>query len=175
MNEIEEKLVLENSLDQLRRDARILSENLADKKREVAMIISLREQNEARLDETNQQLTNLLNTIAGEKLAWLQEKSAEQKKLEDRNAEIDRIVAIESELQKRHAMLNQKEEDLNTILATDRAVLLEVEQGKTAIEVKERELDEREQILAEGTVAFDGEKAEVKKRLLDVIKKIENI
>lgn len=175
MNTFEEKVVMENSLDQMRREVRIMTQNLDDKKRELATIIEFRKQNEERLEATNQQLTAIVNRISEERLAWAQEKAEEQKKLEDRNAEIDRIVAIESELRKRHSELNQKEIDLQELLKKDADALLEIERAKIDLDMREKALEERHAVLAADRVTFKNEVLATKKQLLDVIKKIEKI
>lgn len=175
MNEVEDKAVLMTTLDTLRREVRIITENIADKNRELATIISFKKQNEQALEDSRDQLTKIVNRISEEKLSWSQEKHEEWAKIEARNAEIDRIVAIESQLQQRHAELNRREEEIDEKAKKDNEALLATKSLETVLDAKRAEIEAEKQIILNHRKSYKNEITNAKLAITNVLKALEKL
>lgn len=170
-----DQIKMENDTFALQRDYKRALENLSKTKLEAAEVIAVKEMVQKQIEEKQAELTQVLNDIAQEKNDWAQFRHSELKEIEGKKSEVQSVLNWKADL-------NKKEEEIRKIEAEDieirneaRRIEFKNEQDKTALEVKEREIEgKRAEIgLREEKVKKDIE--DFKNKVLEVLERVKEI
>lgn len=142
MDNLENKLKVDAELTAATKD---LKDRLADldiAKQSLVVSEAKIERNNALIIEQNEKLQGVLNEIAAQKVAWLQEKADEEKTLEGKKGAVEAVLARSSALDIQEAEACKILNDAKGIRAEADSIRLSTEQTLTAVEVKQKEVDE---------------------------------
>lgn len=175
MNEIEEKLRIENETLALKREYKYALENLSRVKADTNEILATREKVTKEIAERTEDLNKVLLEISTAKLNWMNEKQVEVAELAEKNAQADNVI-------KRKAELNQQEEVIRQIQASDieirnetRRLELKLENDRIALEAREKQFQEDKENAEIKHQKDLKEIQDFKKRVQKVLQEVEKI
>jgi chromosome segregation ATPase len=138
-----EKLKIENDTFALKREYKYALENLAKVKAETVDILNTRDKAFADYEAKQVELTEILNRISDEKLAWSTHRHAELVEIEKQQEEVNKVLNQKDSLLKKEADLVQKEDDITSIRNEARAIEFKNKQKETELENRENALQEK--------------------------------
>lgn len=133
---IEQKLKLENEVNNLKREHKKISSLVSSLKLEHDSLVSIVEKKKVEKEEQDKYLKNVLNDIANAKVVWSQERELKEVELFEKNKEVDLIIAKKSELDIQEQENLKILEDNTKILNDNRVLLLELKDKEIEIETK---------------------------------------
>lgn len=132
---------MENDTFAIQRDYKRALEALSKTKSETAEVIAIKEKVEGQIEVKQAELTQIINDIAQEKNDWAQFRHSELKEIEDKKAEVQSVLNWKADLNKKEEELRKIEADDIEIRNETRRLEFKNDQDKTALEVKEREIE----------------------------------
>ena len=175
MDTTEEKLKIEKEITDSKRELKIVVSQLNDTKKETNDLINLKERNKTLIDEQNAYLKTVMNDISQLKLEWAQEKNKELEDLENKNKEVEEILNRKADLDKQEKAIKDLFQKNTDIINENRRLELKLVDDNTALNIKEREIEDKK-------TAFEYEKKknsekidEIKLKAIEIIKEIKNI
>lgn len=174
-DKLAEQLKIENDIISLKRELKNVTAQTSSLKTEYAAIVTLKQNTEKQVVEQKEYLQTVLNDIAKIKLEWLQERSTEMDALAQKNAAADNILKRKTELNEQEETIRQIGKKNQDILNETRTLEFKLGQDKTALEVRERELDEQTK---KNNVYHENKQKEMldfKANVLKLIKSVEKI
>lgn len=166
---------MENDTFAIQRDYKRALEALSKAKAETAEVLAIKEKVEKQIEERQTDLTHVINDIAQEKNDWAQFRHSELKEIEDKKSEVQNVLNWKSDLNKKEEEIRKIE--AGAIEARNEARTLEFKNGQamTAVEVKEREVEEKrvEIRLREEKVLKDIE--DFKNKVIGVLEKVNEL
>lgn len=139
---LEEKIKIESDTFALRRDYKYALENVTRIKAETAEIINVKEKVTKEVSEKQQALTDLLNQLAQEKNDWAQFRHSQLLEIQDKESAAQNILNRKSELNAQEESIRKFTETNTQALNTNLQLELKLKGDQTALEVKQREIDE---------------------------------
>lgn len=135
-----EKLKIENDTFALKREYKYAMENLAKVKAETVDILTTRDKAFADYETKQTELTEILNRISDEKLAWSTHRHAELAEIEKQQEEVNKVLNQKDILEQKELDLLKKEADITNIRNEARAIELSNKQKETELESREKAL-----------------------------------
>ncbi len=175
MEQIETKLNLENDILALKKEYKSMHNQVALIKSEYASIAELKKNVDAQISEAKEYLTSVNNEISESKLKWVTDKNVQMQELEKKQAEAQKIIDKRYELGEEEIKLQKIKND--TVEARNEKRMLEekikgekkeIEVERKTIEVKYTELDTEKEL-------FSKEKEGIKKQIVEMINKINEL
>lgn len=175
MEQTESNIKIESDTFALQRDYKYALANMAKIKAEAAIIIATKEKVTKEVEEKQSELTEVLNQIAQEKNDWAQFRHGELIELENKQSEANNVL-------KRKKELNEQEEALRQIEASDievrnetRQLEFRIEQEKTAIEVRENQIKNKEEEVKHREQKLLKESKDFKEKVAKVLEEVINL
>lgn len=147
MENIEEKLKLDNEIAVARKQLKDTLSDLDIAKKEQSALESIKEKNIRLIDEQKIELRDTLLAISDAKNSWNQEKAAEEKDIEDKNSKVDAILSRSAELDKQEEDINELVRKDQEILTKNHQILLDTDAQKVAIDAVKAEIETKEKDL----------------------------
>lgn len=175
MDATEEKLKIEKEITDLKRELKIAISQLNDTKKETNDLINLKERNKTLIDEQNAYLKTVMNDISQLKLEWAQEKNKEIEDLENKNKEVEEILNRKVELDKQEKAIKDLFQKNTDIINENRRLELKLVDDNTALNIKEREIEDKKTVFEDEKKAHAEKIDEIKLKAVEIIKEIKNI
>ncbi len=171
----QEKLILENEVEQFQKEHREAKRIIEQTRREVIASNDMLVANKKAVEEEKEKLTAIINEIASQKLEWALQKETETKELEEKKGAVDAILAKEADLIEKEALIEKKtEQDREVLRKNDQAIL--AQKGIViANEAVLKEISEQKEKVIEIGHENDKKMADFRAKVLSIIKDIENI
>lgn len=171
----EEKLKIENDTFALKRDYKHALERLEIVKTETNEILSIKDKALKDLDEAREEFKNIKNEISQEKLDWTTHRVAELEEIDSKKDKVESILSREESLNTKEIQ-NKAILDKNTeILNEKKRLELKLKDDMTALEVKEREIDDKKKEIETKIEDLEINKINFKSKVVEVLKQIELI
>lgn len=171
----EDKIKTENDTFALKRDYKHAVERLEEIKKDTAEILNLKEKAQKELDEARTEILKVKNEISDEKLAWTTHRHTELKDIEDKQGEVKSILDREQDLNKKEQKINDTLEKNTQVLNDKRQIELTLKRERTALEVKERELESEKVILQDKENKLATDKQDFKSKVAEIFNSIETL
>lgn len=167
---IEEKLKIESSITELKRQYKITHGQLEDLKSEYQNIADALGKNKALLEESKVNLTKVNNEISDARLEWMKEKDAEWQKVNAKLAEAENIIKRKQELNDQEQKLRDIEQVTTDKLNEQRQLELKNNQEIKLLEAEKRQHeDNKKKVVAYGK-KVEKDKEQFKEELSNFIK-----
>lgn len=175
MEMTEENLKIENDTFALKREYKYALENLTNVKKDTVAAITMKDSINTELLNKKSELQDILNKISDEKVRWAQHRNTELMELENKQSEVENVL-------KRKSELNEQEEETRQLLFKNEKVINEnrqlefkMSQDKTALEVEDNKLKNRELEMTRREEKLEKNKANFKEKVVGVLKEAENL
>jgi len=175
MDTTEEKLKIETDITNAKRELIIVLSQLSDAKKEASDTTQLKARNVKLIDEQNEYLKTVMNDISTLKLEWAQEKAKELEDLEEEHKKVKEILDRGVELDKQELAIKELFQKNTDIVNDNRRLELKLVDDNTALNVKERELEDAKKEFEIVKNEQDEKVNEIKSKILSILKEIENI
>ena len=175
MDTTEEKLKIEKEITDSKRELKIVVSQLNDTKKETNDLINLKERNKNLIDEQNAYLKTVMNDISQLKLEWAQEKNKELEDLENKNKEVEEILNRKADLDKQEKAIKDLFQKNTDIINENRRLELKLVDDNTALNIKEREIEDKKTAFEDEKKAHTEKIDEIKLKAIEIIKEIKNI
>ena len=175
MDTTEEKLKIEKEITDSKRELKIVVSQLNDTKKEANDLINLKERNKNLIDEQNAYLKTVMNDISQLKLEWAQEKNKELEDLENKNKEVEEILNRKADLDKQEKAIKDLFQKNTDIINENRRLELKLVDDNTALNIKEREIEDKKTAFEDEKKAHIEKIDEIKLKAIEIIKEIKNI
>lgn len=166
---------MENDTFALQRDYKRALDTLSKAKSETADVIAAKEKVERQIEEKQGELTQVINDIAKEKNDWAQFRHAELKDIEDKKSEVQSVLNWKSDLNKREEELRKSVAKETEIRDEARQLEFKNGQDKTALEVKEREIEGKRVEIGIREEKVIRDIGNFKNKVADVLDKVQEI
>lgn len=151
-DKIEEKLKIEKQILEMRREYKLISYQVDEKKQEFNTILDTIDKNKAILIEQKELLTEVLNDISSARLSWAIEKDEEKQKIADKLNEVNKILEKEKELDEKKSEVQEILNKNIKILNETRTLELKLDDDKNLIKSDMRAIkDEKKDLEAKKT------------------------
>lgn len=165
------KAELKVEIDKLGKECRSLNDKKMELTREVQSIESLKNEIEATVSKEKERLTETMNVISDEKLAWNKQKADEKSEIESKKNEVKSILEKEKSLNKKEQDLNEKKDDIETKIKENKKLELDIERSKTEAISKAKEYEWNIGLLEKEKEDFLKEKQNFKENIKDSFNK----
>jgi len=165
-----DRITIENDTFALKREYKHALEKLSSIKQETVELVDSNTKLEVSIKEKRDELTQITNDISKEKLDWTQHRHAELVEIDAKKDEIASILKKDAELKKKEAEIDAKIQKNTTVLNENRQLELKLKGDTTALEVKNREVENNRATLAKEVQDFETKKVDFKTKLSELVK-----
>lgn len=167
---IEEKLKIDNDILVAKRQYKLVFQQLEDLKSEYNQVATATEKKKELLDSYKTELTEVLNDVSNARLSWAVEKDEEWQKINNKKTEVDNILKRSSELDKKEEDLKKIEQKDTDIRNETRRLELKIEQDKTILSSKEKDIATEKDNIKKEKEDFIKEKEQFKDKIIKQLK-----
>lgn len=171
----EENLTIERDTFALKREYKYALENLTTVKKDTQDAIDLKEKVSSDVASKQAELTKILNQISEEKTAWAQHRHQELMDIENKQTEVEAVLKRKSELDTQEEKIEKTKQKNSEILQEKRQLEFKMGQDKTALEVREYEIEQQKKDIKNREEKLLKNTQDFKQKVIGVLQQIENL
>lgn len=175
MEKIEQKLNLEREITQLNRDRKISIANLETLKEETGLVEKLLARKKKEIEEAEIQLQEVTVDTEQKRLEFLNFKSQEEQKLQDKEKEILKKEQEAEKIIKKEQEVIKKNNELKEELKVKRQLELKLQDDQIKLDIRARELEDREKDIDTQEKLLEAKINAIKQSAMKVINEINEL
>lgn len=145
---IEDKIKLDGEIVVARKQLKDTLADLDIGKKELILVISEKDNAKRLTEEKNAELRDTINLIAGEKLAWANQKATEEAEIEAKRIDVQKVLDKEANLTLRSIELDTQESKIKEDTRKNNDILAKIDAGNLIAETDKKYLAREKEMIA---------------------------